>query len=147
MFRRPAVTLSLALALVVAPGIAACSSGSAAAPPAPSAPASQPNAPVRVDVPTWMGVAMSPGTVVIDVRTPEEFAAGHVQGSLNIPVESADFAQGIGELDPAATYAVYCRSGNRSAVATAEMATLGYAHVYDLEGGYADLDAAGMPTA
>jgi len=90
---------------------------------------------------------MSPGTVVIDVRTPEEFADGHVKGSLNIPVESADFAQRIGELDPGATYAVYCRSGNRSAIATAEMATLGYVHVYDLEGGYADLDAAGMATA
>ncbi|MFM9134392.1 MAG: rhodanese-like domain-containing protein, partial [bacterium] len=52
-----------------------------------------------------------------------------------------------GESRGAATYAVYCRSGNRSAVATAEMGTLGYPHVYDLDGGFADLESAGMPAA
>ncbi len=146
MWTRPIPALLVALALLAAPGIGACAGGTSTAP-APAAPASQPQAPVRVDVPTWMAVALSPGTVVIDVRTPEEFASGHVEGALNIPVEFADFAQRIAELDPAATYAVYCRSGNRSAVATAEMNTLGYPHVYDLDGGFTDLESAGMPSA
>jgi rhodanese-related sulfurtransferase len=94
-----------------------------------------------------MQAAQSPGTVIIDVRTPEEFNSGHVQGALNIPVESPDFAAQVGALDTSATYAIYCRSGNRSAVATAEMGAMGFVNVYDLDGGFTDLAAAGMPTA
>ena len=70
-----------------------------------------------------------------------------MQGALNIPVEFADFAQQVSTLDPAVTYAIYCRSGNRSAVATAEMATMGFMHLYDLDGGFVDLEAAGMLSA
>ena len=139
--------IALVGALLLAPALAGCGGTSTAAPPAPTATASQPASPVRVDVPTWMTAASSPGTVIIDVRTPEEFASGHVQGALNIPVEFADFAQQVSTLDPAVTYAIYCRSGNRSAVATAEMATMGFMHLYDLDGGFVDLDAAGMPSA
>jgi phage shock protein E len=130
--------IALAGALLLTPGLAACG-GSTEAAPAPTTSASQPAAPVRVGVPEWMEAAQSPGTVIIDVRTPEEFNSGHVQGALNIPVEAPDFATQVSALDPATTYAIYCRSGNRSAVATAEMG--------DLEGGFSDLEAAGMPTA
>ena len=138
--------LALAGALLLTPTLAACGSSTEAAP-APTTAASQPAAPVRVGVAEWIPVAQSPGTVIIDVRTPEEFNSGHVQGALNIPVESPDFAAQVSALDPAATYAIYCRSGNRSAVATAQMGSMGYLHLYDLEGGFADLEAAGMPTA
>jgi rhodanese-related sulfurtransferase len=138
--------LALAGALLLTPALAACGSSTEAAPALTTA-ASQPASPVRVGVPEWMQAAQSPGTVIIDVRTPEEFNSGHVQGALNIPVESADFAQQVAALDPATTYAIYCRSGNRSAVATAQMGSMGYLHLYDLEGGFADLEAAGMPTA
>jgi rhodanese-related sulfurtransferase len=100
-----------------------------------------------VGVPEWMQAAQSPGSIIIDVRTPEEFNSGHLQGALNIPVESPDFANQVSALDPTATYAIYCRSGRRSAVATAEMGSMGFLHLYDLEGGFADLEAAGMPTA
>ena len=138
--------VAFAGALLLAPTLAACG-GSTEAAPAPTAAASQPASPVRVGVPEWMQAAQSPGTVIIDVRTPEEFNSGHVQGALNIPVESSDFATQVAALDPTTTYAIYCRSGNRSAVATAQMGTMGYMHLYDLEGGFADLEAAGMPTA
>ena len=138
--------VALAGALLLAPTLAACG-GSTEAAPAPTAAASQPASPVRVGVPEGMQAAQSPGTVIIDVRTPEEFNSGHVQGALNIPVESSDFATQVAALDPTTTYAIYCRSGNRSAVATAQMGTMGYMHLYDLEGGFADLEAAGMPTA
>jgi phage shock protein E len=138
--------IALAAALLLSPGLAACGSAPDAAT-APTTSASQPAGPARVEVPEWMQAAQSPGTVIIDVRTPEEFDAGHVQGALNIPVESPDFAAQVSGLDPAITYAIYCRSGNRSAVATSEMASMGFMHLYDLEGGFVDLEAAGMPTA
>ena len=70
--------------------------------------------------------------VVIDVRTPEEFAAGHLEGALNIPVESGDFASVVSGLDPSLTYIVYCRSGRRSAVATEQMVAAGFSEVIDL---------------
>jgi phage shock protein E len=141
--------LALAGALLLTPALAACggSSESATAAAAPTVAAVQPDAPVRVGVPEWMQAAQSPGTVIIDVRTPEEFNAGHVQGALNIPVEYADFAQQVAALDPGTTYAIYCRTGNRSAVATAQMDSMGFKHLYDLNGGFVDLEAAGMPTA
>jgi len=146
MYIRRFAPLALAGALLLAPSLTACGS-STAAPPAPATTASQPATPVRVGVPEWMQAAQSPGTVIIDVRTPEEFNSGHVQGALNIPVEAPDFAAQVTALDTSATYAIYCRSGNRSAVATAEMGAMGFMHVYDLEGGFTDLEAAGMPSA
>jgi len=146
MYIRRFAPLALAGALLLAPSLTACGS-STAAPPAPTATASQPATPVRVGVPEWMQAAQSPGTVIIDVRTPEEFNSGHVQGALNLPVEAPDFAAQVTALDTSATYAIYCRSGNRSAVATAEMGAMGFMHLYDLEGGFTDLEAAGMPSA
>jgi phage shock protein E len=142
--------LALVGALVITPALAACggsTESATAAAAAPTAAAVQPDAPVRVGVPEWMQAAQSPGTVIIDVRTPEEFNAGHVQGALNIPVEYADFTQKVSALDPGTTYAIYCRSGNRSAVATAEMGAMGFKHLYDLGAGFVDLEAAGMPTS
>ena len=70
--------------------------------------------------------ALDSATVVIDVRTPAEFAAGHLEGAVNIDVQSADFDARISELDPAGTYFVYCRSGNRSAQAIDRMQGLGF---------------------
>ncbi len=75
------------------------------------------------------------GTVILDVRTPAEFAAGHLQGATNIDIEGPSFATGITALDKSGTYAVYCRSGNRSGVALQDMASAGFAHAYDLDGG------------
>ncbi len=71
-------------------------------------------------------VALDPATVVIDVRTPAEFASGHLEGAVNIDVQSADFDARISELDPAGDYFVYCRSGNRSGQAIDRMQGLGF---------------------
>lgn len=65
------------------------------------------------------------GTVLIDVRTPEEFATGHLEGALNLPVELAGFAEAVADLDPDAEYLVYCRSGRRADVAIEYMTGLG----------------------
>ncbi len=68
-------------------------------------------------------------TAVIDVRTPMEFAEGHLEGAVNIDVQTMDFASRIQELDTAGTYVVYCRSGNRSGVAIEQMKTLGFTNL------------------
>ena len=90
-------------------------------------------------------VATQQGTQVIDVRTPAEFAAGHLQGAVNIDVESPSFAGQVATLDPAGTYAVYCRSGNRSRSATQQMADAGLGTVYELDGGVNAWASAGYP--
>ena len=68
-------------------------------------------------------------TIVIDVRTPEEYGSGHLDGAVNIDVNSGVFAEQIATLDPAGDYVVYCRSGNRAgqAVALMEKAGIGAA--------------------
>ncbi len=86
-----------------------------------------------------------PGTVVIDVRTPPEYAAGHVDGAVNIDVQGPDFADSVSALPKDTTYAVYCRSGNRSTAATGQMADLGFTSLVNLDGGLVDLQAAGAP--
>ena len=82
---------------------------------------------------------------IIDVRTPEEFASGHIAGAVNIPVQAADFAAQIGALDPAGQYAVYCRSGNRSQPAVQAMEAVGITTIYELESGTKGWAAEGQP--
>lgn len=84
-------------------------------------------------------------TVVIDVRTPEEFAAGHVDGAINLNVEDPAFTTAAAALDPASTYLVYCRSGNRSAYAKQIMDEMG---LTVLDGGaFTNMQDLGWPTA
>ena len=70
--------------------------------------------------------------IIIDVRTPEEFAAGHLDGAMLIDIKDASFDAKIAALDPNAEYIVYCRSGNRSAQAVARMREAGIANITDL---------------
>ena len=90
-------------------------------------------------------VAMLGSRTVIDVRTPAEYAAGHIAGAQNIDVEAADFGSKIASLDKKAPYLVYCHSGRRSAIAAAQMAAAGFTDIVD-GGALADLVAAGAPT-
>lgn len=85
------------------------------------------------------------GVITLDVRTPAEFAAGHLSNAVNVDVESPDFATQIGQLDPKASYAVYCRSGNRSKVAMEQMSAAGFTTTHDLDGGIVAWQAAGLP--
>jgi phage shock protein E len=84
------------------------------------------------------------GATVIDVRTSEEFASGHVADALNIDVSSGSFEDQVEQLDPAAEYVVYCRSGNRSTQAMEKMADLGFEDLTN-GGAFANLAAAGAP--
>jgi rhodanese-related sulfurtransferase len=69
---------------------------------------------------------------IIDVRSAEEYDEGHLEGAINIPVESADFETKIQELEKTAHYYVYCRSGRRSEIAHQKMIDLGFTRVADL---------------
>ncbi|MFC1987165.1 rhodanese-like domain-containing protein [Chloroflexota bacterium] len=82
--------------------------------------------------------------VIIDVRTPEEFADGHLENALNINFNSGTFSDDINKLDKDKTYLVYCRTGNRSAQAAAVMADLGFREIYDM-GGIIDWTVKGFP--
>jgi rhodanese-related sulfurtransferase len=81
---------------------------------------------------------------IIDVRTPEEFAAGHLEHAVNFDIEAGQFSAQIAPLDRAAPYMVYCHSGRRSAIAADAMVAAGFTQVYDV-GGIADWQAAGLP--
>ena len=85
------------------------------------------------------------GVEIIDVRTPEEFAGGHLPGARLIDISASDFVSRIEVLDRSATYFVYCRSDNRSGQATALMADLGFDSIYELEGGTVAWLASGRP--
>ena len=69
---------------------------------------------------------------VIDVRTPEEYAEGHLDGATLIDIKSSTFDDQLAALDPAGSYVVYCRSGNRSAQAVEKMKAAGFTDVTDL---------------
>ena len=75
-----------------------------------------------------------PNAVVIDVRTPAEYRAGHVRGARNVDVSAPDFRQQVSALDPAGTYYLYCRSGARSGNATQIMRSLGFEQAHNLGG-------------
>lgn len=133
----------LGLALPV--GLTGCSSDSPTSVSGPGVAAAQPAGPGRVGVAEFASVIASPGVQIIDVRTPEEFADGHIAGAVNIPVQSPDFAARIGRLDPAGTYAVYCRSGNRSEPAVDAMKNAGITNIYELSSGTKGWSSAGQP--
>jgi phage shock protein E len=66
-------------------------------------------------------IALDADTVVVDVRTPAEYATGHLEGAVNIDFQSPSFGAEVSGLDSDADYVVYCQSGNRSAQAASAM--------------------------
>ncbi len=74
--------------------------------------------------------------VVLDVRTPEEFAAGHVPGAINIP--HTELAARVAELEGSrdSDIVVYCRTGNRTAMALGVLEKSGFRRLYHLQGDY-----------
>lgn len=86
-------------------------------------------------------------TVVLDVRNPEEFAAGHIRGAVNIPLQ--DLPQRLGELEKSRskTIIVVCQAGVTSAKASAQLDKAGFKDVYSLTGGLAAWQSQGLPVA
>lgn len=98
----------------------------------------------------FMTAMSQPGVTVIDVRHPDEFAAGHIDGAVNIDVEGGDgvFEEGIAQLDKNGDYLIYCHSGRRAQIAADAMAEAGFTKVTNLSGGgINELAGAGAPIA
>lgn len=98
-----------------------------------------------VDPATAAALAQDDAITVIDVRTPEEYAQGHIDGATLLDFYEPTFADQLAELDRDGTYLLYCRSGNRSGQAASIMSELGFDQVYDAQGGVIAYEAAGLP--
>ncbi|MGV1087775.1 MAG: rhodanese-like domain-containing protein [Mycobacterium sp.] len=134
--------LTLLAAVVVSGGVVGCSSASSSAERG-SVAAGEVGSPGRVGVAEFTTLLTRPGIQIVDVRTPAEFADGHIAGAVNIPVQQPDFIERIARLDPKATYAVYCHSGNRSKSAVAQMQGAGIANIFELASGTSGWTAEG----
>lgn len=110
MRRSIAVTIS---ALTLLLGLAACSGSPSSAG-------------------TSSGIEVGENTIVLDVRTAEEYASGHLEGAQSLDFNGGEVAAAIPNLDPEAEYLVYCRSGNRSAQAIALLEQAGFTNLTNL---------------
>lgn len=86
------------------------------------------------------------GVVVLDVRTPDEYRAGHLKDAKLANVNDAGFDANIAKLDKNKPVVVYCAVGGRSARASDIMVQKGFKNVYNVSGGYNAWSAAGLPT-
>ncbi len=77
----------------------------------------------------------NPDFVILDVRTPEEFADGHLENATNLDYYSETFRDELNKLDKDKTYLVYCRSGKRSRNAVDIMEELNFKEAYNMTGG------------
>lgn len=85
-------------------------------------------------------------TVVIDIRTSEEYASGHIAGAENIDFyQTEKFVEYMNNLDKSQNYLVYCRSGNRSAQSMEVVKKVGGLNVTELSGGINAWQKAGLP--
>lgn len=82
--------------------------------------------------------------ILIDVRTPYEYAEGHIENAKNIDVSVSSFEAEVDKLDREQAIFVYCGIGIRSAKAAAILRKKGFKYVFDLDGGYKDLVKVGM---
>ncbi len=84
--------------------------------------------------------------IILDIRTPAEFQAGHLAGALLIDFYSQTFAGQIDRLDRNRTYLVYCRSGNRSGRSLELFKKLKFQHIYNMATGIKGWRAQGLPS-
>lgn len=92
-----------------------------------------------------VAAAAEPDTVVIDVRTPQEYAEGHLAGARNVPL-AGDFEAAVERLPRDERYVLYCRTGSRSRQAAQLMEQLGFTDVLEA-GGLSGLAEAGAEVA
>jgi rhodanese-related sulfurtransferase len=84
---------------------------------------------------TLENIKASDSNILLDVRTAEEFANGHIDGAINIDVMSNDFVEKIATLDKSLYYFVICRSGGRSGSACTSMSNLGFTNLTNMDWG------------
>lgn len=137
----------LLLALLVLSLVALSACGNAAAPtaaPAASGAASTANLPEQIDVATANTLRSDPNVFFLDVREPEEYAAGHIPEAQLIPL--GQLASRLNELPKDKTIVAVCRSDNRSGQATQYLLQQGF-NVHNMDGGMIAWQAAGYQIA
>lgn len=82
--------------------------------------------------------------VILDVRTLQEFQAGHIKNSIMLDFYKPDFTQKLSKLNKTKTYLIYCRSGNRTGQTLKIMKKLGFTSVYNLKYGINDWNRNGF---
>jgi rhodanese-related sulfurtransferase len=82
---------------------------------------------------------------VLDLRTPDEFKAGHLDGAVNIDFLDAGFAAALGKLDKSTPFLIHCQSGRRSTKSLDAFKKAGFKAIVHLDGGYAAWQKAGLP--
>jgi len=90
-------------------------------------------------------IEKNPDTIIIDVRTPDEFATGHIKGSINIDFKASSFQDKLKSLDPNQTYIIHCRSGGRSSSSLGSFRKIGFQHIIHLDGGMMDWGKEELP--
>lgn len=135
--------------LVLASFLAGSPSRARAADGGPAGASAQKSGPVRnVDAPGALRLlSTNRQVVVIDVRTPREFAGGHIAGATNIDFNGNGFSAALGRLDRDRTYLVHCAAGGRSTKSLAVFKKQGFRSVVHLDGGFTAWEAAGQPVA
>lgn len=124
-------------------GLCLKSGAAESTPPAPGA--ASPSKVTHVDAAGARKLLKDNKVVILDLRTPEEFAAGHLQGAKLINFKARDFQKQLSELDRAKTYLVHCAVGGRSTKALETFTKLEFKAVVHLDGGIQAWQAAGAP--
>jgi rhodanese-related sulfurtransferase len=97
----------------------------------------------NIDVAEWEKLRKDASVMVLDVRTAEEFADGHMPGAINLDIRGGKFAETLAGLDKSKTYLVHCAVGGRSAKACGQMDGMKFEKVLNLSGGITAWEAAG----
>lgn len=128
----------LALALFIASAGCGCAqdAGTAGKSPAPFK---------TVEVAEFARLAADTNNLVLDVRTPREYAAGHLRGAMNLNLRASDFADRAARLDKGRTYLVHCAVGARSLSACQKLSEMSFTNLVNLRSGLKGWEAAGQP--
>ena len=86
----------------------------------------------------------NPDFIILDIRTPREFDAGHIAGARNIDFYAKTFAQEFRSLDREKTYLIYCRSGNRSGQLMGALEKMHFKNVFHMRSGLVDWVGQGL---
>lgn len=122
-------TISLIVMILCATQVSACSSHANV---------------TSVSAPEFERIISTDSVQILDVRTPQEYAGGYIDGAINIDVRSDDFSRTAEkELSKGSTVLVYCRSGRRSLDAAERLIELGY-RVVNLKGGIIEWQDSGL---
>jgi rhodanese-related sulfurtransferase/thioredoxin-related protein len=99
----------------------------------------------NLSVDEFARMAADKQNVILDVRTPAEFSAGHIPGAVNLDFNAPDFQAKAAALDKSKTYLVHCAVGGRSVRACEKMSRLDFPNLYNLPGGFKAWAKAGQP--